>query len=95
MDDAMLERTLQSVGKNFFISELDDFFNNSHSNQDVADLPKSKEDYTEKSCRSQVSHAPRIIDAGRTKDGLRKISRSIRVPANIRDQAVRITDNLR
>ena len=95
MNDDKLDRYLRSVGKECFVKYFGELFNESYSNQDVADLLNRKEDYTDGSCRSRVSKARRIIKAGRARDALREISRSARVPESVRDQAMQIAANLR
>ena len=90
MDDAQLKRYLQSVGMECFVTYYRRFADFSRSNEEVAAVIKSEMDYTDKSCKSRTSHARSIIKAGRARDALIIISKSVRVPASVKDEADRI-----
>ncbi len=72
MDDIRLERYLQSVGKEVFATYYDQFANPSLSNTYLLDLLVSERGYTLKACRTRVSKARSIINAGRGSDALRR-----------------------
>ena len=94
MNDERLERALQFVGMKCFVKYFWKFVSDLESG-DVADELFRKETWTEKSCRSRVSHARRIIKSGRAMDAMRVICKSARVPDRVREQAGQIVGSLR
>ena len=86
MNDQQLNRRLQSVGMTCFIKYFREFSNWSLSNQAVAEVLMEHEPYTEKSCKSRVTHARSIIGAGRTEDALLMIANA-NVPHWVSEQA--------
>lgn len=85
MNDQELERNLQSVGKGCFVKYFGEFASNSPTS-DVVEILLQCEPYTEKSCRSRVSHARSIISAGRAQDALLMIA-DAKVSSATREQA--------
>lgn len=90
MNDQRLKETLQSIGKECFVTYFRKFADTSLSNKDVAEILMRETDYTEGSCRSRTSHARRIIKAGRAKDALMDISVSSGVLPEIAAKAKRL-----
>ena len=90
MNDDQLDRTLQSIGMKCFVKYFHEFCNTSLSSGDLIELLMKEEGYTESGCRTRVSCARRIIQAGRAKDALIKISKSDRVEQPFADQARKI-----
>ena len=89
MNDEQLDRALQSVGMGCFVKYFDEFSKESQS-VDVAELLFRNENWTERSCRSRVSHARRIVRAGRSMDTLKRIGAATRVSESVRDEALQI-----
>ena len=87
MNDQQLKRNLQSISKEGFVKYFHLFSDFSRSNEEVVAVIKSEMDYTDKSCKSRTSHARSIIKAGRARDALIIISKSVRVPASVKDEA--------
>ena len=76
MNEQQLVRTLNSVGMRCFVKYFRQFCDTSLSNEDIAVRIEETERYTAKACRSRTSHARSIINAGRGRDALEKITRS-------------------
>ena len=93
MNDQKLDRYLQSVGKECFVTYYELFANESLHNVDIAKQLQQERGYEWQSCQSRPSKARKIIDAGRAKDALLLIHQS-KVPRDIRDQALRIANSL-
>ena len=89
MDEQRLTRNLQSVGMGCFVKYFRHFSDAATSGRrgDVLFQMLMSEGFTEKSCRSRISHACGIIRAGRAKDALLMIAGSRKVPADIANQA--------
>ena len=85
MDDQQLERALRSVGMGCFVRYFGEFATNSP--KDMAAILAASEPYTERSCRSRVSHARRIIKSGRAPDALPMIANATNVDSRTREQA--------
>ena len=88
MNDKQFERALRSVGMSCFTNYFDVFASNL-SREDVAELLKNENRFTEKSCNSRTSHARSIITNGYAKNALRRVmmSNSSRVSESIRNLA--------
>ena len=96
MNDEQLARNLQTVGKECFVSYFSRFADPSTDTETVAQFLKEERPcYTIKSCRSRVSHARTVINAGRGKDALTVISRSNRLDYRITIEAKRLIQDLR
>ena len=76
-----------------FIKHFREFSNLSLSNQSVAEVLMEREQYTDKSCISRVSHARSIIKAGRAKDAL-MIASAANVHGRIAEQAKVLANEL-
>ena len=87
MDDAQLKRYLQSVGMECFVTYYRRFADYSLSNEDVAAILVNEMKYASKASRARVSTARSIIKAGLARDALIIISKSVRVPASVKDEA--------
>ena len=88
MNDSQLQRNLDSVGKECFVTYYELFNNPLLANQDIAEKIRQDRGYTWKSCQSRTSHARSIIREGRARDALERISASDRVRDwRIRDKA--------
>ena len=94
MNDQQLERTLQSVGMACFVKYFHEFANRSLPNDAVAGLLLERETYTEDSCRTRVSKARSIIDAGCAQHALVMIAEAERVDAGARRQAEALAKEL-
>ena len=94
MNDAQLERRLNSVGKGCFVDYFHRFSDWSLTNQDISEILQEEMGYMEKASLTRVSGALRIIKAGRAIDAL-EIVRGSRAEARIRERAAEIADNLR
>jgi len=71
VDNVQFKRKLQSVGMSCFVEFFDIFSSNNILIEDSVELLMLKTNYTEKSCKSRVSHARSIINAGFSKKGFR------------------------
>lgn len=87
MNDQRLERNLQSVGMTCFVRYFHEFASRSLPNDAVAGILLERERYTEHSCRSRVSHARSIINAGRAQRALGMIAVADRLCLGVRKQA--------
>ncbi len=94
MDDRQLQRNLQSVGMACFVKYFGEFANNALPNRAVAEILLEREGYTEKSCRSRVSHARSIIKAGRAADALLMIAGASNVSRHTAERAKALADGL-
>ena len=94
MDDQQLDRNLQSIGKECFVTYFTEFWELTRSNEHVAAQMEEERGYTQKSCRSRTSHARSIIKAGRAEDALNRCSTN-RLPAHVRERASALVDWLR
>ena len=94
MNDDLLKRSLQSIGKECFVTYFPLFSSESLSNADIAGIIYEERAYKYNSCRSRTSTARRIIRAGRAMDALQLVSRSEGVPFTIREEAGRIATQL-
>lgn len=92
MDDQQLEQALQKVGKECFVTYLEQFADFSIVNQDVAALIKAEKNYTDNSCQYRTSDARRIIRAGRAVDALIDIGQSDFVPSHVTEKAHKIAE---
>ena len=97
MNDQKLDRYLQSVGKECFVTYYELFSNPSLRNVDIANqIQQERGHYKWKSCQSRPSKARSIIDAGRARDALLLIhqSESKRISDRTREKALRIANSL-
>ena len=90
MNDEQLKRRLQSVGMACFVTYFRNFGDFSLPNEDLAELIRTERGYTEKACRSRISHARSIIKAGRAKDAFAMIANAKNVKPEIREIASRM-----
>ena len=96
MTEEQLARNLQTVGKECFVSYYSRFADPTTDTETVAQfLKEDRPRYTIESCRSRVSHARTIINAGRGKDALTLISRSNRLDHRITKEAKMLIQELR
>lgn len=79
MNESQLKRTLYSIGMGCFMDYFDLFNSHRHSKEDLIEYLLEQNDFTEKSCRSRVSHALRIFRENKQIDALKIISSSKRV----------------
>lgn len=87
-----LDRALQSIGMECFVTFFHEFDNDELSNEEVAEMLTRDRGYTEKSCQNRTRGARRIIRAGRAKDALINVSKSSRVPPEIAAKAKRLAE---
>ncbi len=76
MTDEQLDRNLQSVGKECFVTYFEIFSDRQLENRDIAERIYKERGYTWKSCNSRTGHARGIINAGRAKDALTLVANS-------------------
>ena len=94
MDDQQLKGTLESIGKECFVTYFCKFDDTSLSNEDVTEMLMQDRSYKEKASPTRVSNARRIIKAGRAKDALMLISASPRMSSEIAAKAKRLAAGL-
>ena len=104
MNDQQLERNLRSVGMTCFVNYFHEFASRSLPNDAVAgillegeirpELGGQRKRYTENSCRSRVSHARSIINAGRAQCALGMIAVADRLRLEVRKQAEALAKEL-
>ena len=94
MNDQQLDRTLNSIGMECFVSYFREFANDELSNEDIVEMLMRDRGYKEKSCLTRTRGARRIIREGRAKEVLIKASESSRVPSEIAAKAKRLAAGL-
>ena len=94
MNDQQLDRALQSIGMECFVTCFREFDNPALSTKAVVEILMRDRGYAEKSCQNRTRGARRIIRAGRAKDALMIISESSRVPSEIAAKAKRLAAGL-
>ena len=87
MDEGFRSRNLISIGKECFVTFLEQFRDPGLSNEQVAFLLSDERVYKAPASRTRTSGARRIIKRGRAKDALTNISLSMGVEADIRERA--------
>ena len=92
MDDKQLDKFLEKIGKECFVTFYELFCDITLRNIDVALLIQEERGYTDKACASRTSKARTIIKAGRARDALDICSKSERLPCHIREKATRLVD---
>ncbi len=83
MDDNQLYRSIQSIGQECFVKYFKDFSNQSLSNEFLIELLMKNEGYKESGCITRITQARRIINSGRAKDALLKITKSKRLSKSL------------
>jgi len=83
MHDSQLNRSIQSIGQECFVKYFKDFSNQSLSNEYLIELLMKNEGYKESGCRTRITQSRRIINSGRAKDALLKITKSKRLPKSV------------
>ena len=86
MEKEKLIRTLNSVGKECFITYFDHFINLSIPNYEIVKKLFSETKYTKNSCVTRTSKARSIVKKGMVKDALYVVS-SAKVPVHIAQKA--------
>ena len=87
MNDRQLDRNLQSIGKECFVSYFKEFSDFTRSNESIAEQIREERGYTWKACLSRTSHARNIIKSERAEDALIVCSESPRLSAHIRERS--------
>lgn len=90
MDDRQLERALNSIGKGCFVKYYEDFRDVTKSNEDLIELIKRNEGFTDTACQTRVTNSRRIIRAGLGIYALELISQSTRLDPSITQKAKRL-----
>jgi len=83
MDDSQLYRSIQSIGQECFVKYFKDFSNQNLSNEYLIELLMKNEGYKESGCITRITQSRRIINSGRAKDALFKITKSKRLPKSV------------
>lgn len=87
MTDVQVGRALNSVGMGCFVKYFRLFADESLSRQYLIELLARDKNYTRKASGTRVSHARRIIRAGRARDALALVAEAAKVPEHIRIEA--------
>jgi hypothetical protein len=83
MDDKQLKRTIRSIGMSCFVKYFEQYQNMAISNEDLIELLKNNEGYTDIACGTRVAHSRRIIRADRGADALLEITQSTKLEYDI------------
>ena len=90
MDSVQLERKLQSIGKECFVSYFRIFGDETLSNEEVSGILVDERGYRFLASRSRCSAARSIIRTGKAKEAFLMIADSRRVEPEIREIAARM-----
>lgn len=90
MNESQLKRSLYSIGMGCFIDYFDLFYSRQHSKEDLVEYLFEQNDFTEKSCKSRVSHALRIFRENKQIEALKLIEMAKRVHPHTKLQAAKL-----
>lgn len=85
-----LDRLLKAIGMECFVNYYHHFADSNLSSADIIEQMHSREGYTEKSCRSRLSKARKVIGDGLSIQALTLIADSGRVQDSVRNNALKL-----
>lgn len=83
MDNYRLNRYLNSVGKECFVTYFHLFIDSNIPNYEIVETILKEKGYTEKACNSRTGHARMILREGGAKEALRIVTESTRLNEKI------------
>ncbi|EQB9712624.1 DUF6998 domain-containing protein [Yersinia enterocolitica] len=91
---AMLTKHLKAIGMECFVNYYHHFADSNLSSADIIEQMHSREGYTEKSCRSRLSKARKVIRDGLSIEALTLIADSGRLQDSVRNDALQLISAL-
>jgi len=85
-----LVRLLKAIGMECFVNYFHHFADSNLSSADIIEKMHSREGYTEKSCRSRLSKARKVIGDGLSIEALTLIADSGRIQDSVRSDALKL-----
>lgn len=97
--DSITSRTtlsdhLKAIGMECFVNYYHHFADSNLSSADIIEQMHSREGYTEKSCRSRLSKARKVIRDGLSSEALTLIADSERIQDSVRRDALKLISDL-
>ncbi|WP_145553071.1 DUF6998 domain-containing protein [Yersinia canariae] len=87
---ATLARLLKAIGMECFVNYYHHFADSNLSSADIIEQMHSREGYTEKSCRSRLSKARKVIGDGLSIEALTLIADSGRIQDSVRNDSLKL-----
>lgn len=87
---ATLARLLKAIGMECFVNYYHHFADSNLSSADIIEQMHSREGYTEKSCRSRLSKARKVIGDGLSIEALMLIADSGRIQDSVRNDSLKL-----
>lgn len=89
-----LAELLNAIGKECFVNYYHLFADSSASTADIIELLHTNEGYTEKSCRTRLSKARKVIRDGLSIEALTMIANAGRIQNALRNEAIKLIHDL-
>ena len=92
--DMDIDTALRSMGKSCFVKHFKTFSDSKLSSEDVIEILRQSDNYTETACRTRTSNGRNIIKSGNARKALLLIASSNRLSDEIVDQARKLLKTL-
>ncbi|AOR60100.1 DUF6998 domain-containing protein [Pectobacterium parmentieri] len=93
-NSTMLAERLKAIGMECFVNYYHHFANSNLSSADIIEQMHSHEGYTEKSCRTRLSKARKVIRDGLSIEALTLIADSGRIQDSVKKSALKLISDL-